>query len=263
MTNRQLSKALLEKLGISQSALSQRVKKLKMQRAMTTEDATYLIAHQEGIPLDKYLINESIDRVRNLQNTLAPTRVQSSARQTTKKRTTGSGVGHRTIVIGGEFKLTDPILEQKKLSEAKEMAAIYPFLYVLENSIREVIDRFMTNRYGTNWWDAKGGKLKDKVIQRMADEEKNSWHQRRGARPIDYLDLMQLPTLVRQIQDDLVPDIIPTMEWFTQFIDEVYKSRCVVCHMNPLDDTNIKAVKVRFSHWQRQIEAKKGLIPKP
>ena len=115
----------------------------------------------------------------------------------------------------------------------------------------------MTNRYGNNWWDSKAGKLKDKVNERMSDEKRNSWHQRRGARPIDYLDLAQLPALVRQIQKD----IIPSIEWFTQFLDEVYKSRCVVCHMNPLDDTNIQGVKLRFTQWQRQVRGKKDLIP--
>jgi len=95
----------------------------------------------------------------------------------------------------------------------------------------------------------------------MADEKKNSWHQRRGARPIDYLDLNQLPALMRKIEKEVVPNIIPSLQWFDQLIEEVYKSRCVVCHMNPLDEVNIQAIKVRLIHWQNQISAKKNLIP--
>jgi hypothetical protein len=263
VTNRPLRRALLERLNVTPSALSQRVQGLKRQYAITTEDATYIIAQREGIILDKYLDKDTINHVRGIiqqithitqDTTIIAKLARKGKREAEKKQL--------VVVFPKEFTVTDPILEKRKLLEARDMAAIYPLLYVLENSIREVIDRLMANRYGNNWWDSKAGKLKDKVNERMSDEEKNSWHQRRGARPIDYLDLAQLPALVRQIQKDIVPDIIPSIEWFTQFVDEVYKSRCVVCHMNPLDDTNIQAVKVKFIQWQRQIEAKKDLIPK-
>ncbi len=262
MINRRLRKALLKKLNVTPQALSQRVQKLKRQYAVTTEDATYIIAQWEGIILDKYLDRDTVNRVRGIiqqishitqDTTIIAKLARRGKREAEKKQL--------FVVFPKEFTVTDPILEKRKLLEARDMAAIYPLLYVLENSIREVIDRLMTNRYGNNWWDLKAGKLKDKVSERMSDEKKNSWHQRRGARPIDYLDLAQLPALVRQVQKDIVPDIIPSIEWFTQFVDEVYKSRCVVCHMNPLDDTNIKAVKLRFTQWQRQMTGKKDLIP--
>lgn len=264
MTNRQLRKALLEKLKVTPQALSQRVQGLKRQYAITTEDATYIIAQREGIILDKYLDRDTVNHVRGIiqqithitqDTTLIAKLARKGKRDTEKKQL--------VIVFPKEFTVADPVLEKRKLLEAGDMAAIYPLLYVLENSIREVIDRLMTNRYGSNWWDSKAPKgLKDTVSKRMSDEKRNSWHQRRGARPIDYLDLEQLPALVRQIQEDAVPNIISSIEWFTQFIDEVYKSRCVVCHMNPLDAINIKAVKLRFTQWQRQIAGKKDLIPK-
>lgn len=263
MTNKRLRKALLEKLGVTPQALSQRVQRLKRQYAITTEDATYIIAQWEGIILDKYLDRDTVNHVRGIiqqishitQDTTTIAKLARKGKREVEKK-------QLVVVFPKEFTVTDPILEKRKLLEARDMAAIYPLLYVLENSIREVIDHLMTNRYGNNWWDSKAGKLKDKVNERMSDEIKNSWHQRRGARPIDYLDLAQLPALVRQIQKDIVPNIIPSIEWFAQFVDEVYKSRCVVCHMNPLDDTNIQAVKVKFTQWQRQIAGKKDLIPK-
>lgn len=260
MTNRQLRKALLKKLGITPQALSQRRKKLKKQYAVTTEDATYVIAQQEGIILDKYLDKETIDRVRDiLQHVSYLTRAPSVTKAT--RRTKKLGTNQRTVVIGKEFRLADPILQRKKISEASEMAAIYPLLYVLENSIREVIDVIMTSRFGDNWWDSEAPKgLRETVASRMADEKRHSWHQRRGARPIDYLDLDQLSPLMRKIEKQVIPDIIPSIEWFTNLIDEIYKSRCVICHMNPLDPDNIEAVKLRFRQWQRQIDAKKNLI---
>lgn len=263
MTNRQLRKALLQKLGITPQAVSQRVQKFKKQYAMTTEDATYVIAQQEGIILSKYLDKAAIDRVRGLlQHISSPIQASPSITRVSRKTKGESAKEERVIVIGKEFKGTDPILPRKKISEASEMAVIYPLIYILENSIREVIDRVMISQHGDNWWDSEAPKgLRDIVAGRMADEKKNSWHQRRGDRPIDYLDLNQLPALMRKIEKEVVSDIIPSLEWFTQFIEEVYKSRCVICHMNPLHKDNIQALKVRLTQWQKQISAKKNLIP--
>lgn len=262
MTNRQLRKVLLEKLRITPQALSQRIRKLKTQYPITTEEATYVIAQQEHIVLDKYLDKDTVNHVRVLLQHVSPlVQPPRSISKTTRYRKEELRREQRVILIGKEFKVTDPILPQKKILEAKEMAAIYPFLYILENSIREVIDRIMISRYGESWWDSEAPKkLRDSVNKRMADEEKNSWHQRRGDRPIDYLDLNQLPALVGEIEREVVPGIIPSLEWFRQFIGEIYKSRCVVCHMNPLDKNNIQAVNVRFRHWQKQINARKNLI---
>ncbi len=261
MTNRQLRKALLEQLQITPQALSQRVQKLKSSYAITTEEATYVIAQREGMRLDKYLNKDTVNHVRGIMQQISQiTQSTTTIAKLARKGKRGAEKKQLVVVFPKEFTVTDPILEKRKLLEARDMAAIYPLLYVLENSVREVIDRVMTNRYGNNWWDSKAGKLKDKVNERMSDEKKNSWHQRRGARPIDYLDLAQLPALIRQIQKDIIPDIIPSIEWFTQFVDEVYKSRCVVCHMNPLDKDNIQAVELRFRQWQKQISAKKDQI---
>lgn len=262
MTNKELIEELRKKLSIGRRAIYQRAEKLKTQYPVTTEDAIYVIAQQEGIILSKYLDSDTINRVRSLiPHVSSLTKAIPSISKATQRRKGGMEGEQRVIVIGKEFKLTDPILPLKRLSEAKEMAAVYPLLYILENSIREVIDRFMTNYYGNKWWDSKvPKKLRDTVSRRMSDEQKNSWHQRRGARSIDYLDLNQLPTLMRQMEKEIVPDIIPSIEWLTQLVDEVYKSRCVVCHMNPLDTVNTQSVKIKFTQWQKQINAKKGAI---
>lgn len=262
MINKKLKAALLNKLDITPQALSLRIQKIKRQIAVNTEDATYLIAQEKGLILDKYLKQEELDRLRILHQQLCSTKFQATVNpRQGKKQSKSMESTTRTIVIAKEFKGTDPILQQSKLSEAKQMATIYPLLYVLENSIREVIDRIMTKQHGPNWFDSQAPKgLKEKVSDRMADEQKNAWHQRRGDRPIDYLDLDQLPALMRRIDKYVVPTIIPSLEWFNQLVEEIYKSRCVLCHMNPLDQHNIQAVKLRLAQWQKQIDSKKNLI---
>jgi len=259
MTNRELRRALLQTLGISPQALFQQCQRLKKQIPMTTEEAVYVIAQRNKIVLDKYLDKGTIERVRVLYQQVFPATQQNESRKSERVKTVIAKP--RIIKIGKDLTFNDPILPQRKIDEANEMANVYPIIYVLENSIRQFIDRIMAAKYGDNWWETQAPKpLREDVSIRMADDKKHSWHQRRGARPIDYLDLKDLPRLVGKVEKIVVPNIIPSLEWFRQLIEEVYKSRCVVCHMNPLDKNNIKAVEVRFNHWQKQITEKKDLI---
>lgn len=261
MTDRKLRSDLLKKLGrITPQALSKRVQIIKRKYPMTTEDATYVIAHNEGIILDRYLDIETMNHIGELIRNISPIQPVIKPRSKLKARL-GAERDQRVIVMSKDFKITDPILHDTKIQEAKAMAEMYPFLYILENSIRQVIDQVMISKHGKNWWNSQAPSgLEKKVAGRMASEKKNSWHQRRGSRPIDYLNLNQLPALMRKIEQDVVPNIIPSIDWFTQLVNEIYQSRCVVCHMNPLAQHNIQAVKLKFGQWQRQIKANKNLI---
>ena len=264
MTNKKLKQALLKKLDITPQALSQRVQKLKKHHAVTTEEATYVIAQQEGLILDRYLGMEAVRQIRELMQHISPA-VQPAARgraSAQPKRADRSAKS--AIPVPREIELADQMLSQERVSHARRMTSVYPLLYVLENSIREVIDEIMTSEYGSDWWDSQAPKgLREQVAKRMADETRHSWHQRRGARPIDYLDLDQLPAQMRKLQKQVVPNVIPSLEWFNALIEEVYRSRCVVCHMNPLDQDNLNALKVRFRQWHKQMRSSKRRTPAP
>jgi hypothetical protein len=253
MINRRLKQDLLKKLGITHQALSQRAERVKKEMPMTTEEATYVVAQQEGLSLDKYIDKDTLNKIRQI---LAQQKQSIEIREPKSKKTQNK---NREVVfkLPGYSSMTDPLLDSAILNQAKEMAAIYPLLYILDNSIRQFICLVMEKEYGPNWWDKEvSQKLKSKVADRMNDEHINSWHQRRGRRPIDYLDLNELPSIISKTVAKIVPSILPKYEWFTQLIDEVYKSRCVLCHMNPLDKTSISSIKVKFSQWQKQITAK-------
>ena len=256
MIDKKLKKALLDKLRISPQALSQRINKTKKEFPMIREDADYIIAHEEGIDLSKFLDQHTIQNVQRLISQKTKNNTITSKTKNQKKFTKGI-----TINISGDFKGTDPLLDERVLKEAKQMATIYPLLYVLENSMRQFICLFMKKYYGDNWWETEvSNGLQRNVEDKMKGENINKWHQKRGAKPIDYLDLNDLPTLFSKIINKVSPEIIPDLEWIRQLIKEVYISRCVLCHMNPLDKDSINSVKLRFRQWQKQINAKTNLI---
>lgn len=45
-------------------------------------------------------------------------------------------------------------------------------------------------------------------------------------------------------------------------VDEVYQSRCVVAHMNPLNQTNVDNVGIKFNQWETLVKAKIGEVEK-
>jgi Swt1-like HEPN len=253
-TNPKLRTALLAKLAITPQALSLRVQKKKNLTPMSTELATYLIAHQNGIKIDKFLAPGEVEQVRELlKHTPAPVprEVARSAKSNRQAPRT------KEIRFPTGFKVSDMLLPESKLKEAIDMARVYPLLYVLENSMREVIKRVMKAKYGDGWWDTKltTGQLKA-VHQKALDRKKNEkkWHQRRGAHAIDYVDLADLGTIIQSRAADFFPHILDDVDWFRSFMKELEPSRNVIGHMNPLDANNIKDLEVRIERWSKLLK---------
>ena len=262
-TDRALRTALLDKLGVQPAALSKRVQKKKRDIPMSTEEATYLIAHEEGLGIDRYLDRDQVDRIRAL-HTANPNRIPGDTAGSKRKKPAATAA--REIRFPGEFKTSNPLLAPAKLNEAVAMAKLYPMLYVLENSIRELIKRVMHDAHGEGWWDNQltKGKLKNvrkTASDRMRTEKKHSWHQRRGSHPIDYVDIKDLESIILAKKSLFIPDIIPDQAWFEQFMRELYPSRNVLCHMNPLDSDNVHDMCLRARKWEKILtEMKKCLL---
>ncbi len=256
-----LRSLLAERLGIRERQVYNRAKELANRASLKTAEAIWVLAAQNQINLSKYLPPEVVDRVRTLVLQI-PAPPKSTALATKKSTPTPTKSTPREFVVAREFKGTDPILTGQVLGEAREMAAVYPMLYVLENSLREFIRRIVDARLGVPWWTTKSPTaIRGKIAGRMTEEKKNAWHQRRGEHPIDYLDLIELPAVVRSNEAVFVPDFLPTLRWFEQFVEELYQSRCVVCHMNPLVTDNIQDIKLKLKKWQRLVEEKKDMLP--
>ena len=169
-----------------------------------------------------------------------------------------------TVNICKNISLKNPILSEKVLKEAKYMAEkVYPLLYVFENSAREMIIRVMRNSYGDNWWDIDtkvSTDIRNTVKDRIAKEDRNPWHGRRGAHPIYYTDLEHLGQIVKN-NWPLFKLILPTQEWFLQRVKEISHSRNPVAHMNPLSKEDVDRIKVYTKDWEKQIAQKKSAIP--
>jgi hypothetical protein len=253
---------LQAKLNVKRAQLYGIAKKVSDSLSISTADAILLLAAKNGINLHKHagdLPEGKIEKLRSLLPYL-PQPIATTPVATPPDRQRRSRPKDKKT-LGTQVKLLrseeDPVLDKKTLDEMKAMIPVYEILYHLENSMRQFVSRVLKAKHGTEWWDKVAPQgLKDTVKKRTTDDAINAWHQKRSTESIHYLDLNQLPTLVRATQADFVQQFLPSLEWFQQFVDELYRSRCVVSHMNPLVTANIDAVAVRFNQWQQLVKGK-------
>lgn len=257
-TNPKIKKMLLKKLGITAQALSQQAQRLKQKRSMTTEIAIYLIAHRNGIKIDKYLNDDIVEKVGQIQDKLAKTSSVTPVRNT-KKTTIAKAIN---LKIDEKILSKAPFISSTELQSSVRMAQVFPYLYILENSIRNFIIKALSKYYGTDFWEqATNRKLRETIKYRKKNEEKNLWHQRRSVREIDYLDLDELIVLIDKVDSKLVSDnILPREGWLQSIIHDVYESRCVLCHMNLLLSDSVKLIQANYNKWCNQVNGKLELL---
>lgn len=257
-TNSRLRADLLEKLGVSQQRLSQRVAQVKrLYGPMSTEDGTYVLAHQQGLDLTKYLDVPTVDRVRGLlpkeagQTTPAPV----PRRQTTKKAAT------RAVRIAPGMEVVDAMLPASVAEAAKKMADVYPKFYVFENSLRNVIKRVLSAKYGKNWWATRSPTdVQNRVKDRKGKETKMPWHGARATHEIYYSDFGDLRKLIESNWNDF-KGIIPTQQWITQKLIELEPPRNVIAHNNLLSAKDRMRIDLYSDDWIALLNDRKDLIP--
>ncbi|OLC63412.1 hypothetical protein AUH73_02310 [archaeon 13_1_40CM_4_53_4] len=240
-------KLLREKTGVTDQRIYQIIdeKKNAHHYSITKETAAYLIAAENGIDISKILKEDELIRVREV----ATGQPVINRQRNTIQRDSSKQI---LVEIGKDIKVTDPLLPKKIVEDAKRMAEVYAVVYVFENSVRNLISKVLETR-GTDWWETNvGGKIKNKVKERIEKEQRNAWHGKRGAHPIFYADIDDLSSIIAANWADF-RDIFPDQPWVSGKIAEIEMSRNVIAHNNPLEEHDINRLKINFGDWIRQI----------
>lgn len=265
-TNRKLKADLLKKIGITEQALNLRAQNRKRRELpMTTEQAYYTFAYEEGLDLSRYLTHEQIAEVRNLVRDLkTATGASSSATNGGVRRKAMPTKKQTVVTIAGMDVEGLPGMTARHATEAKQMAEkVYPMLYLFENSLRDLIERVLEAAYGADWW-AKGApaNVRKKAAERKAAEKNDPWHGRRGAREIDYVDLADLWLIIKE-KWRLFKAIFPSgPAWVESLItNDMNVSRRPIAHMNPISADDAENVKAAFRKWAKLLKAVEDKLP--
>jgi Swt1-like HEPN len=249
--NKDIFRLLMAKRRINRSRAYELVEEKKKQHsyAISRETAAYLVAAETGIDISRYLEESELAKVREAGGTIQPSVVLTvPKRPTARAKETDLGV-----TISADVKIVDPYLPKSMLEEARRMAAVYPVVYVFENSVRSLIMNVMSRRYGDKWFETKvSGKVQRRVQERIDNEDRNRWHGKRRSHPIFYTDIEDLESIIDINWADF-EDYFPDQVWVKGKIDEIEMSRNTIAHNNPLEDRDITRLKIDLGDWIRQI----------
>ena len=254
-TDKNLKAELLKRLKVTPQRLSQRVNRMKKDNGpMSTAEATYVIAHQEGLDLTKYLDSKTVEKVRVLvpQAGSAPT---GSPQKRSRKARPGI-----SVIVTGQSPKVEQLLPESIAKDAQLMARVYPVYYVLENLLRIVISKTMEKAHGKDWWSrhAPSDVVRD-VAGRRDKENKAPWHGKRGATEIYYSDFGDLRAIIEKNWNDF-KDLFPSRPWITQRLDELEHPRNVMAHHNPVSKEDRARLELYFRDLVAQFKSKKEVL---
>lgn len=145
--------------------------------------------------------------------------------------------------------------------EAIDIANVmFPSLYQLENGLRLAIYNYLSVCYGPEWWDIS---LKTKLHtiweysnKQQKDNSSMPWigaSARVKILPIHLVTLGHLEEIVKKYQSDCIPELFPTLDFFTGHMGVIKKIRNLYAHMFPCitkDDCDLarREIKTLASH---------------
>lgn len=244
MVNRKVRQLLLDKLKVSPQALSQRAKRIKSAFGpMSTDEAVYVIAHQHHIDLSRHLPIEIIDRVRSLVPKELPKLAVSPPAKRILRRKKRAATSSYPLV-------NEPtIAKGVKIGEES-----FPQVFVLENSIRNLIIQRLTKAYDSDWWNkARIKNIRDNVQKTIDKEKKYPHRQKRALHPIFYSNFADLKQIILN-ERNYFADVILDFQWFAVEMDQVYMARNSLAHSVTLTEDDASKIRLFYRDWARLLE---------
>lgn len=240
---------IMKKLNVKTARMYEILQKMEEEAnyTLTRDEAILLLASNLKIDLRKHLTPEELGKVRELQIS-QPINITQGPQRVIKE------IKRRVIPLSPDLKVSDPLLSNRVIKEAVEMAQIYIKLYVFENSVRNIINMVMEKVHGGNWWGNRVPlSIRRDVADRKAKEKNNPWHGRRGSHEIFYTMIGDLKSIITKNWKDF-RKLFPNQTWVNVRIDEIEHSRNVVAHNNPLNKKDRDRITIYFKDWEDQVK---------
>ena len=247
MVSRTINKKILKKImsnpkvkGMKLQSVRDAISKIhKDNYGITINAAAYVFAKRKGFSIYRYL--EDDDDKRSLQY-LRPQAIPFQVHK--KLRRTGIKVKEVTLSFG-----------KKYIKEANENASIYPYIYVLENSLRELIlEKYKDEK---DWWN------NDKFVKqeirgyakRIRDaEKKHRWLGKgRGDHPIYYIGLYHLFKIIEKNFNPYFKNVFDLGNLRT-WINESVPIRNLVAHNIKTEREERENIRIRAKYICNLIE---------
>jgi len=131
-------------------------------------------------------------------------------------------------------------IPQEYLDAAILGKPLFPILFQFENGLRLAIHKFLAVCYGEDWWEKTLKGRLPRIYDYVEDQKKKMsfmpWigdTAKVQLLPIHSITLGQLEQIVITYQSDCIPELFPTLDFFTGHIFVIKRVRNLFAHMYP------------------------------
>jgi hypothetical protein len=145
------------------------------------------------------------------------------------------------------FKPIDPPYGKDFIIAANNNAMAYPYVYILENSLRKLIlDTFSSEK---NWWEKKATTdAKNHAVMIQNAEQKHDWLPKRGKHPIYYIGLDDLFGIIARNYITNFKTIFKDQGNLRTWINEVLPIRNLIAHNVEISKDEVDNLKIRTKY---------------
>ncbi len=147
-----------------------------------------------------------------------------------------------------------PFIDQSRKEDLKIMVKAYCRLFLLENSIRGLIEHVLKNDLGNDWWNkAASSSMLKKHNDRVKNEDTNKWAPvRSDFGPLYALDWPDLITIMRKFEGNFLPYLKDIK--FLHRYEDAGIFRNVVAHNGVIKEKDhIELIGIYHRDWVKQI----------
>jgi hypothetical protein len=147
--------------------------------------------------------------------------------------------------------LSFDFLDSELLMEAQRMSTVYAAIHAFENTVRAIVTKAMSEKFGASWWDKVPERIRKTSKNRMEEDAKFRWHGARGATEINYCDFGDLSSII-VTNWELFEDLLGNLEWAKATLNSLEKSRNRVMHGGSVAKEDVERLGMNIRDWIRQ-----------
>ena len=154
----------------------------------------------------------------------------------------------RSKIIGVIF---TPDIKEK----GQEMTEAYMYLYYVENALRLFIDKIGMDSLGKDYFNSikTNTEIRNKVLGRKQNEERNRWKSVRGDSDVFYLDFADIGSIIVN-NWDIFSKYFPDQNWISSKIKELTECRNHIAHNSYIGSHERDIIRINFTSILRQID---------
>jgi hypothetical protein len=245
---KELMKALIDKTGLKPSTVYAKIGEIASADGKSCDIIVYALeyAHRNGLNPRKFADQETLDEYKEYRRSLPnePT-IITKTRVVPERRV--------ATIKFSDSDIPEINLPPEKVSEAKRMGEIYLYIYVLENSMRELIKTVLEESHGENWWVSCASKETiGKASERQNKQGEARYYGTKAPHTIYLVDLDDLRNIMIRNWKDFeskLPKLPNTQAWVINILQMIEETRNIIAHNNPISKDDELKLKVHFKDW--------------